>query len=161
MDFNSSAVLPPAAGIICVVDDDPSMLRALDRLLSSAGLQQAPAAAQPTPVVALAISGMNDVLNSQAAWWNRTPLAAWGMMAAIAICCNLLVGYGARKPEAEGILMLVLPIVVSISFFLIADTDSPRGGFILLRPQKSSKLRSILAGTLISQGRALEMKKTI
>ena len=35
----------------------------------------APAAAQPTPMVALAVSGMNDVLNSQgytqAAWWNR------------------------------------------------------------------------------------------
>jgi FixJ family two-component response regulator len=39
MDVNSSAVLPPATGIICLVDDDPSMLRALDRLLSSAGLQ--------------------------------------------------------------------------------------------------------------------------
>jgi FixJ family two-component response regulator len=39
MDVNSSAVLPPANGIICLVDDDPSMLRALDRLLSSAGLQ--------------------------------------------------------------------------------------------------------------------------
>jgi hypothetical protein len=30
MDVNSSAVLPPAAGTICLVDDDPSMLRALD-----------------------------------------------------------------------------------------------------------------------------------
>jgi two-component system response regulator HydG len=39
MDVNSSAVLPPATGIICLLDDDPSMLRALDRLLSSAGLQ--------------------------------------------------------------------------------------------------------------------------
>ena len=39
MDVNSSAVLPPVAGIICLVDDDPSMLRALDRLLSSVGLQ--------------------------------------------------------------------------------------------------------------------------
>ncbi len=34
-----SAVLPAAAGVICVVDDDPSMLKALDRLLSSVGLQ--------------------------------------------------------------------------------------------------------------------------
>src|SRR5258708_40055178 len=39
MDVNSSVVLPPATGIICLVDDDPSMLRALDRLLSSVGLQ--------------------------------------------------------------------------------------------------------------------------
>ena len=39
MDVNSSAALPPAAGIICLVDDDPSMLKALHRLLSSVGLQ--------------------------------------------------------------------------------------------------------------------------
>ena len=58
-----------------------------------------------------------------------------GLLAVIAICCNLLVGYGARHPEAEGILMLILPIVVSISFFLIADIDSPRGGIILVQPQ--------------------------
>src|SRR5260370_22160595 len=39
MDVNSSAVFPPAVGIICLVDDDPSMLKALNRLLSSVGLQ--------------------------------------------------------------------------------------------------------------------------
>jgi FixJ family two-component response regulator len=40
MNANSSAASPPAAGIICLVDDDdPSMLKALDRLLSSVGLQ--------------------------------------------------------------------------------------------------------------------------
>src|SRR5580698_7028991 len=52
-------------------------------------LVRAAALAQPTPVLALAVSGMNDVLNSQgytqAAWWNRIPTAAWGLMAAIAI----------------------------------------------------------------------------
>jgi hypothetical protein len=99
----------------------------------------APAAAQPTPVVALAVSGMNDVLNSQgytqAAWWNRIPVAAWGLMGTIAICSNLLIGYGARSAKAGRILHLVLPLVVSISFFLIADIDSPRHGVILLNPQ--------------------------
>jgi hypothetical protein len=99
----------------------------------------APAAALPTPMVALAVSGMNDVLNSQgytqAAWWNRIPMAAWGLMAAIAVCCNGLVGYGARNVKAEGILRLILPLVVSISFFLIADIDSPRGGVIRVNPQ--------------------------
>jgi FixJ family two-component response regulator len=39
MDVNSRAVSPPAVGIICLVDDDPSMLKPLDRLLSSVGLQ--------------------------------------------------------------------------------------------------------------------------
>src|SRR5271170_3792276 len=50
---------------------------------------QAPAVAEPTPVIALSVSGMNDVLNSQgytqAAMWNRIPVSAWGLMIAIAV----------------------------------------------------------------------------
>ncbi len=109
---------------------------------------QAPAAAKPTPVVALVASGMNDVLNSQgytqAAWWNRIPIAAWALMAAIAICCNVLVGYGARNAKAEGILLLILPLVLSISFFLIADIESPRGGVIHVSPQNLAALAESL-----------------
>jgi hypothetical protein len=62
---------------------------------------QAGAATQPTAIVALALGGMNDVLNSegytQSAWRNRIPVAAWVLMEFIAICCNLLIGYGARR----------------------------------------------------------------
>jgi len=99
----------------------------------------APAATQPTQIVALAVSGMNDVLNSEgytnAAWWNRIPLSAWCLMGAIAVVCNTLVGYGARKQAMGPMLQLVLPLVVSLSFMLIADIDSPRGGLILVHPQ--------------------------
>jgi hypothetical protein len=98
-----------------------------------------PAVAQPTPVLALALSGMNDVLNSQgytqAAWWNRIPIAAWGLMAAIAICAIALVGFGVRNAKAASRFLLILPLVVSIPFFLIADIDSPRAGLIHVRPQ--------------------------
>jgi hypothetical protein len=97
------------------------------------------AAAQPNVIVALVVSGMNDVLNSQgysqAAWWNRIPTAAWVLMGAIAICCNGLVGFTARRPEGKAKKALILPLIVSISFFLIADIDSPRGGVIRVRPQ--------------------------
>jgi hypothetical protein len=100
--------------------------------------------AQPTPVLALAVSGMNDVLNShgytQAAWWNRIPNSAWGLMAAIAICSNLLIGYVVRRGEAKAFLLVVLPLVVSISLFLISDVDSPRGGIIRVRPQNLTSL---------------------
>jgi hypothetical protein len=106
---------------------------------------QTPAMAQPTPVIALTVSGMNDVLNSQgytqAAWWNRIPASAWSLMLAIAVCCNLLVGYGARSVKTKASLLFVLPLVVSISFLLIADIDSPRGGFIHVVPQN---LQSVL-----------------
>ena len=107
-----------------------------------------PASTQPTPVVALAVSGMNDVLNSQgytqAAWWNTIPPAAWALMAAIAVCCNLLVGYGARPGRAKGYLFLVLPLVVSVAFYLIADLDSPRRGIIRVQPQNLLSLSQSL-----------------
>src|SRR3984893_1050958 len=71
-----------------------------------------PAAAQPTPAAALALAGMNDVINSQgytqAAFWNRIPNAAWVLMAAIALCCNVLFGYQSRNGGAAGRLILVL-----------------------------------------------------
>jgi hypothetical protein len=58
---------------------------------------QSVAKTQQTPTVALAVAGMNDVLNrqgyTQAAWWNRIPVGAWGLMAILAICCSLLIGY--------------------------------------------------------------------
>jgi hypothetical protein len=95
------------------------------------------AKSEASPLSALAASGMNDVLNSQgytqAAWWNRIPIAAWGLMSLIAMLCNLLLGYGRKS---SGILLsIVLPLAVSISFFLIADIDSPRGGVIRIWPQ--------------------------
>ncbi len=106
---------------------------------------QARATELPTPVVALAVSGMNDVLNSQGytqfAWWNRIPIAAWGLMIAIAIFCNLLIGYGARTGKY---LFMVLPIAVSIAFFLIADIDSPRRGLIRVEPQNLMSLAQSL-----------------
>src|SRR5262249_50700872 len=97
------------------------------------------ATAQPTPIVALTVAGMNDVLNSQgytqAAWRNRIPTAAWGLMLAIAIVSNLLVGYGLRAGVGGTRLLLILPFVVAIAFMLIADVDAPRRGVIRVRPQ--------------------------
>ncbi len=97
---------------------------------------QVRANAQPTPLLAVTVMGMNDVLNSQGytqfAWWNRIPIPAWGLMMVIAIFCNLLIGYGAGTSKY---LFLVLPLAVSIAFFLIADIDSPRRGLIRVAPQ--------------------------
>jgi len=105
---------------------------------------KAPALAQPSPVTALAVSGMNDVLNTQgytqAAWWNRIPTSAWALMAAISICANVLVGLGAKKTNRRTALFLVMPFVVALAFFLIADIDAPRRGVILVKPQNLQSL---------------------
>jgi hypothetical protein len=103
-------------------------------------------ATRATPVNTLAVSGVNEVLNSQgytqAAWWNRIPLAAWIFMLSIAAFCNLLIGYGAHHTRSW--LLLVLPLLVSISFVLIADIDSPRGGLIRVQPRNLISLAESL-----------------
>ena len=103
--------------------------------------------AQPTPVVALAVAGINDVLNSQgstqAAWWNRIPAAAWVLMGAVGVCCNWLLGFHARR---SGVLLFIFsPLLLSIAFFLIADIDSPRGGIIRVLPQNLVNVAQIWA----------------
>jgi len=104
------------------------------------------AAAQPNPVTALAAAGMNDVLNrqgyTQAAWWNRIPVGAWTLMVALAVCCSLLIGYSSHHKGLG--LFAVLPFLVSIAFFLIADIDSPRRGVIHVVPQNLIALQQQL-----------------
>jgi protein-S-isoprenylcysteine O-methyltransferase Ste14 len=91
---------------------------------------------------------MNDVLNSQgytqAIWWNRIPVSAWSLMVVIAIFCNVMIGYSARSPEVEPILPLILPLIVAIAFFLIADIESPRRGLIRVSPQNLLSLSQSL-----------------
>jgi hypothetical protein len=62
----------------------------------------------------------------------------------IGICCNLLIGYCIRRTGMEYIVFLVLTLVVAISFFLIADIDSPRGGIIRVQPQNLVSLSQSL-----------------
>lgn len=104
---------------------------------------------EPNPLTSLVVSGMNDVLNSQgytqASWWNRIPVSAWGLLVVIAISANILVGYSIRTERAKAGLLFVLPLIVSISFFLIADIDSPRGGLIRLNPQNLLSLSESIA----------------
>jgi uncharacterized protein YqhQ len=82
---------------------------------------------------------MNDVINTQgytqAAWWNRIPLAAWTLLIVVGVLCNVLVGYGSKSETVKARFLLIMPLVVSLSFMLISDIDSPRNGIILVIPQ--------------------------
>ncbi len=105
-----------------------------------------PASAQQTPVMALTLSGMNDVLNSQgytqAAWWNRIPIGAWLLLISISVFCNVLIGYAAHGKGS--FILLILPITLAVSLFLISDIDSPRTGIISVRPQNLESLAESL-----------------
>ncbi len=109
-----------------------------------------PSVVQQTPVLALTLAGMNDVLNSQgytqAAWWNRIPAGAWSLMAAVAICCGLLVGYTAHRAREGYVRLMILPLLISIAFFLIADIDGPRRGVIRVQPLNLISLAQSIHG---------------
>lgn len=121
---------------------DPNQLRQVASQTSQLeadlwSIMRATAAKQPTPTIALAVSGMNDVFSSrgfaEAAWQNRFPIPAWWLVFAIAIFCNLLVGYDSHGRKS--FLLLVLPLVVAVSFFLVDEIDSPRHGVIRVSPE--------------------------
>jgi hypothetical protein len=105
----------------------------------------------PTQFLMLAASGMNDVLNSQgytqAAWLNRIPPGAWFLMTAVAICANLLVGFDAGRVGGKTLRFVILPFILCIAFYAIADIDSPRQGLIRVHPQNLT----ILAQSLRAQ----------
>ncbi len=105
-----------------------------------------PAQAQPTAVAALAVASVNDVIKSEGqtreVWEDRIPAAAWALMFGIALGCNVLYGYGARRTEWK--LSIVLPLVVAVSLAFIADLNSPRGGFIHALPTNLERLQGTL-----------------
>lgn len=99
---------------------------------------KAPASTDRSTVEALTVSGMNDVFNSQgytqAAWWNRIPIGAWGLMWVIAVCCNAMIGFYIRPKDPKAI-QFIMPIVIAVAFLLLADIDTPRRGTIKVHPQ--------------------------
>jgi hypothetical protein len=105
------------------------------------------AAAAPTPVSALVASGMNDVFNSTdamaAAWLDRIPIPAWWLLVMIGVGANVTLGFGARR--FDSLLLLVVPLTAAVSFFLIADIDSPRGGVVQVQPENLARLAASLS----------------
>jgi len=99
---------------------------------------KAPALANPNALTGIAVAGMNDVINSQgytqAAWSNRIPVAAWALLGIIAVGTTMLVGIGMRREAGFSRLLIIVPAVIAIAFFFIADIDSPRRGTIQVSP---------------------------
>jgi hypothetical protein len=109
---------------------------------------EVPAVAHPSVVLGLAVSGMNDVINSQgytqAAWLNRIPRSAWSLMGVIALLCSAMVGYGMGHLKMRSPLIWMVPLLVSIAFFLIADIDSTRAGIVRVVPENLVSLADSL-----------------
>jgi hypothetical protein len=137
--------------ILTYLTDDESQLERIGAETTRLGadlwtLARSLAAAEPTPVSALVASGVNDVLNSAdsttAAWLDRIPIPAWWLMVMIGVGANVTLGFGARR--FNSLLLLIVPLTVSVSYFLIADIDSPRGGVVTVPPLNLTRLAKSL-----------------
>jgi hypothetical protein len=108
----------------------------------------AAAKAAPSVLAAQAVISMNDAINSQsyaqAAAWNRIPPGAWVLLWTIAIVATIMVGYRFYPNTRKHRLMLVLPSLLAVSMFLIADIDCPLGGVIRVSPQNLLALAASL-----------------
>src|SRR5215472_3980669 len=87
------------------VDDPKQLDSATERLKTELwSAVTGPAASTPTPITALTVTGMNDVLNSEIhtdeAWRFHVPAAAWLLMLLIAIAGNLLLGLSEKRRSA-------------------------------------------------------------
>lgn len=98
----------------------------------------------PVPIAVLAISGLNEVMNSQgntqAAWTDHIPLGAWALMVTVACFGSVLIGLTAHRISV----FMALPLVFSVAFFLISDLDHPHGGLINTHPQNLISLSDSL-----------------
>ena len=94
------------------------------------------AARQPTPIAALAVSGMNSVVDSRGmtgeAWDNRMPLEVWGMLIVFGVAASFLMCVGFSSRQAP--LIWLTPATIAVVLFLIADIESPRHGLVLVKP---------------------------
>lgn len=128
----------PAHEVAAVDADTARLQQEMWTAVTSAAAHRADAMA------ALAVAGMNAVIESQgytqAAWWNRLPFSAVLMLAVIAIGCNLLIGYGAPSISTRNPLLAVLPLLVAVAVSLIDDIDTPRHGFIEVMPRNLTAL---------------------
>ncbi len=125
-----------------------------ESLQAAAGLQAqmwhdaaAFASSRPDPVSAqylVAITDLVDISESRtAAFENRIPILAWGMLLFISFIASGLVGVGIGTRSQ--FLRLVLPVVVASALSLTLDLDSPRSGLIRVHQHSLERVAATVA----------------
>ena len=111
------------------------------------GLASSYAAGQSNPVAAQYLQGLTDMIDitetRTAAFENRIPITAWGMLLCIAFAASVLVGVGIGTRSQA--LRLVLPVVVALALSLTLDLDSPRSGLIRVHQHSLERVAARLA----------------
>lgn len=81
------------------------------------------------------------LLQTEASWENQIPIAAWVLLFICAIVACVLIGYDLRGVKGKNGLPIFVPLLISLSFFIIAEIDTPATGFIEVTPDNLVSLQ--------------------
>jgi hypothetical protein len=65
------------------------------------------------------------------------------LAAMLGVGANVTLGFGTKR--FNSLLLVIVPLTVAISAFLIADIDSPRGGVVQVAPENLNRLAKSLS----------------
>jgi hypothetical protein len=96
---------------------------------------------QPTPIIALFVQSLNEMIDIEAkrlgALEKRIPGSVWVVLIAVSATGSVMTG--TLFPRRTSIVFLLVPLVLALVMTLIADLDSSRRG--LIRVSQESLVR--------------------
>jgi hypothetical protein len=106
----------------------------------------------PTPLTVAFVSSLNETIDLDAkrlaATRNHVPGAVWMLLVVVASCGCCATGYAAGcSGKRTGFGNLLLPLLIAVVIFIIADLDRPRAGLIRINQQPLVDLRTSLKET--------------
>lgn len=98
----------------------------------------------PTPVMASVLASYSALYTSlqetQADWRRQIPDAAWIVLALFAACASFLSGYQYRGKRKRHVFIILLPVLMTLVLFMIAEIDLPGEGIIRVTPDDLQQL---------------------
>lgn len=109
---------------------------------------------QPDAVIVSVLNACNDLYTAQqktmSSWRHQIPSAAWALLVFFAICSNFLIGCTIRGHNNRHVLVLIIPAVIALTLFMIAEIDVPGKGLIHVTPNNlTSIMTTISSGGLV------------
>lgn len=102
------------------------------------------AARNPTPVMASVLASYSSLYatlqETQADWRRQIPDAAWMVLVLFAACACFLSGYQYRGKASRHIFIILLPGLMTLALFMIAEIDLPGEGIIRVTPDDLQQL---------------------
>lgn len=77
-------------------------------------------------------------------WRAQIPLPAWVMVLLFALCSNFLIGYTVHGVRGNYALVIIVPGLIAVSLYVIAQIDMPGEGPIHVLPDNMRILQEIL-----------------